>query len=74
MQSLDDVVKELDYAVNHKDKEAVLGFYEENSLLVIQPGRVARGKSEIADFFDYVFKFSIFRKISISSRRVINYC
>ncbi|MCK5312691.1 MAG: hypothetical protein KAJ62_11305 [Desulfobacteraceae bacterium] len=44
MQSLDDAVKELDLAVNNKDKEAVLSFYEEDSLLVMEPGRVMQGK------------------------------
>lgn len=33
MQSLDDIVKELDRAVNNKDKEAVLAFYEESSFI-----------------------------------------
>jgi len=59
MQSLDDVVKELDAALNKKDKEAVLSFYEEDSLLVMEPGRIAKGKSEIANFFDFIFNMDI---------------
>jgi len=44
MQTIDEAVKELYEAVNSKNIEAVLDFYEDEALLVIQPGRLARGK------------------------------
>jgi uncharacterized protein (TIGR02246 family) len=59
MNNLDDVVKELDRAVNNKDLGAVLDCYEEDAILVIEPGRIAHGKSEISDFFNNIFQMEI---------------
>ena len=49
----------IDEAVNSKNIEAVLDFYEDEALLVIQPGRVARGKPELRNFFEAVFDMNI---------------
>ena len=46
MNSLDNIVKELDKAVNDKDLEKVLSFYEEDAILVMEPGRIAKGKKK----------------------------
>ena len=59
MNSLDNIVKELDKAVNDKDLEKVLSFYEKDSILVMEPGRVAKGKAEIGQFFKYIFNMDI---------------
>ncbi|MCU7853348.1 MAG: hypothetical protein KZQ80_14190 [Candidatus Thiodiazotropha sp. (ex Monitilora ramsayi)] len=59
MDNLDDVVNELDKAVNSKNLDAVLDCYEEEAILVMEPGRVARGKAEISDFFKYIFRMDI---------------
>ena len=58
MQTIDEAVKELDEAVNNKNIEAVLDFYEDEALLVIQPGRIARGKLELRKFFEAVFNMN----------------
>jgi len=62
MESLDNVVEDLDAAVNRKDLETVLSYYEENAVLVMEPGRVARGISEIRGFFKVVFDMNISAK------------
>ena len=59
MQPIDEAVKELDEAVNSKNIEAVLDFYDDEALLVIQPGRIARGKLELRNFFEAVFDMNI---------------
>lgn len=59
MDDLDDVVKELDRAMNNQEFDAVLDSYEEEAILVMEPGRIARGKSEISDFYKYIFQMDI---------------
>jgi ketosteroid isomerase-like protein len=41
MQSPNDAIIELDAAVNSKNMGTVLGFYEDDALRVMQPGRAA---------------------------------
>jgi uncharacterized protein (TIGR02246 family) len=59
MEILDDLVKRLDDAVNNKRIDDVLDFYEDDALLVMEPGRVAKGKTEIRDFFQFVFTLDV---------------
>lgn len=51
----DDAVKKLDEAFGRSDLEAVLAFYEDDAVLVVEPGRLARGKQELKSFFSRVF-------------------
>ncbi len=46
MTELDEVVGELDSAVNRGDLEAVLSFYSDDAVMVVQPRQLARGKDE----------------------------
>jgi len=62
MQSLETVVEELDAAENSKDLEAVMSYYEEDAVLVMEPGRVVRGSAEIRGFFKVVFDMNISAK------------
>jgi len=48
-------VLDLDDAFTRKDLEAVLSFYEDSAVLVIEPGRLARGKEELRRVFAYLF-------------------
>ena len=50
-------VQRADHAINQRDMAALMDFYEEDASLVIQPGRVAHGKAEIAMAFEAIFKF-----------------
>ncbi|HEX9960887.1 MAG TPA: SgcJ/EcaC family oxidoreductase [Pyrinomonadaceae bacterium] len=55
-QSIEETVRKLDEAFNRRDIEAVLDFYEEDSVVVLEPNRLARGKAEIRAAFEWVFK------------------
>lgn len=55
-QSLEETVKKLDEAFNRRDIEAVMDFYEEDAVVVLEPGRLARGKAEIRAAFEWVFR------------------
>jgi ketosteroid isomerase-like protein len=45
-------VELLDKAFNEGDVKTVLGFYEEQAVLISEPGRVARGTEEIGRFLE----------------------
>jgi len=51
----DEAVKELDQAFARRDIEAVLAFYEDGAAVVVEPGRIARGKEELRKFFTQLF-------------------
>jgi uncharacterized protein (TIGR02246 family) len=53
--TIDEAVKKLDEAFGQFDLEAVLAFYEDDAVLVIEPGRLARGREELRAFFKRVF-------------------
>jgi uncharacterized protein (TIGR02246 family) len=50
-----EAVKELDDALERGDLEAVLSFYEDDAVVVVEPGRLAHGKKELRDFFTHLF-------------------
>ncbi|MGH7796733.1 MAG: YybH family protein [Candidatus Binatia bacterium] len=51
----DEAVKELDRAFARRDIEAVLAFYEDSAAVVVEPGRIVRGKEELRKFFTQLF-------------------
>jgi ketosteroid isomerase-like protein len=53
--SLEETVEMLDEAFNRGDIEAVLAFYEDEAVVVVEPGRLARGKVAIRAAFEFVF-------------------
>ena len=55
VHAIEEIVKKLDEAFGHSGLEAVLGFYEDDAILVAEPDRLARGKEEIERFFMHVF-------------------
>lgn len=55
--TVDEAVKKLDEAFSRSDLESVLAFYEDDAVLVVEPGRLARGKEELKRFFLHVFAF-----------------
>jgi uncharacterized protein (TIGR02246 family) len=44
-----DTVNQLVQAINRRDAETALGFYEPDAVLVTQPGHVARGAAQLRD-------------------------
>lgn len=53
-QSPLEVVGLLDQAFNSGDIEAILGFYEDGATVVLEPGRLARGKAELREAFEWM--------------------
>lgn len=54
-QSPDKAVELLDEAFNRGDLEAVLDFYEDDAVMVAEPGRLACGKDEIRAIYQWIF-------------------
>ncbi|HVG22284.1 MAG TPA: SgcJ/EcaC family oxidoreductase [Blastocatellia bacterium] len=54
MHSLEETVEEIDEAFNRGDVEAVLDFYEDGAVMVLEPGRLARGKDEMRRAFEAI--------------------
>jgi uncharacterized protein (TIGR02246 family) len=48
------VVELLDEAFNCGDIEAILDFYEDGAVMVIEPGRLATGKDELRRTFEWM--------------------
>jgi ketosteroid isomerase-like protein len=49
-------VELLDKAFNEGDLATVLSFYEEAAIVITEPGKSARGKEELKDFFERVMQ------------------
>jgi uncharacterized protein (TIGR02246 family) len=47
-------VEIVDRAFNSGDIDTILNFYEENAVVVTEPGKTARGKDELRSFFEQV--------------------
>jgi ketosteroid isomerase-like protein len=45
-------VELLDRAFNEGDLDAVLGFYDAAAVVVTEPGKLARGREELRNFFE----------------------
>lgn len=48
------VIELLDEAFNRGDVEAILGFYEDGAVVVVEPGKLATGKSELRRMFEWM--------------------
>lgn len=46
-----------DQAINQRDMAALMDFYAEDATLVIEPGRCAHGKQQIAKAFGAIFAY-----------------
>jgi uncharacterized protein (TIGR02246 family) len=53
---LEEMVEEVDRAFNRGDLEAVLDFYEDGAVIVLGPGRLARGKAELRRAFEFMLQ------------------
>jgi uncharacterized protein (TIGR02246 family) len=57
MHPLQAVVEQADAAINRQDLDAIIDFYDDDAVLVIAPGRLARGKAEIREAFIAIFAY-----------------
>jgi uncharacterized protein (TIGR02246 family) len=56
MDSPEQVVEMLDRAFNRGDLAAVLSFYEDEAVVVTEPGKMAGGTEELRSFFQQALK------------------
>lgn len=59
-QQLKDIISACDLAIQNEDFDTLINYYTEDSILVVKPGKIARGKEEIkrafiviANYFDH---------------------
>jgi uncharacterized protein (TIGR02246 family) len=57
-----EVVKLLDEAFNRGDVNAILEFYEDHAVMVVEPGRLARGKEELRNTFENIVRSKVSTK------------
>ena len=50
-------IERADQAINQRDMAALMDFYAEDATLVIEPGRCAHGKEQIAKAFGAIFAY-----------------
>ena len=55
-RSPEHVVELLDRAFNDHDIDTVIGFYEDEAVVVTEPGRTVRGRAELRNFFEHAMK------------------
>lgn len=48
-------IEQADAAINGRDLPALMDFYTEDATLVVEPGRLARGREQIAQAFEAIF-------------------
>lgn len=53
-QSVEEIVEKMDEAFNRGDVEAVLDFYEDEAVVVLEPGRIAQGKERLREALQFV--------------------
>ena len=53
-----EVVEKLDAAFNRKDVDAVLEFYDDEAILVVEPGKCVSGKKALRKIFEKVFELN----------------
>ncbi|MEM1388595.1 MAG: SgcJ/EcaC family oxidoreductase [Pseudomonadota bacterium] len=51
------LIKQADIAIGAEDFDALIGFYAEDAVLVVQPGQMARGKAQIKKAFAAIAKY-----------------
>jgi uncharacterized protein (TIGR02246 family) len=52
-----EAIRKADKAIDQRDIEALMDFYEEDATLVVEPGRYAHGKAQIAEAFRAIFAY-----------------
>lgn len=50
------LIKQADNAISAQDFDALMGFYADDAVLVVQPGQVAKGKPQIREAFVAIAK------------------
>ena len=51
-----ELIKQADKAITNEDFDALMAFYADDAVLVVQPGQTARGKTQIRQAFEAIAK------------------
>ena len=51
-----ELIKQADKAITSEDFDALMAFYADDAVLVVQPGLIARGKTQIRQAFEAIAK------------------
>lgn len=51
-----DLIRQADHAITAEDFDALMQFYADDAVLVVQPGQIARGKPQIRMAFEAIAK------------------
>ncbi len=51
-----ELIKQADKAITDEDFDALMAFYADDAVLVVQPGKIARGKTQIRQAFEAIAK------------------
>ena len=52
-----ELIKQADLAIKNEDFDHLMDFYSDDAILVVRPGKIARGKKEIKEAFIKIAKY-----------------
>lgn len=57
MEVIKELIKQADLAIKNEDFDHLMDFYGDDAILVVRPGKIARGKKEIKEAFIKIAKY-----------------
>ena len=57
MEVIKELIKQADLAIKNEDFDHLMDFYSDDAILVVRPGKIARGKKEIKEAFIKISKY-----------------
>lgn len=57
MKIIKELIKQADLAIKNEDFNHLMDFYSDDAILVVRPGKIARGKKEIKEAFIKIAKY-----------------
>ena len=57
MEVIKELIKQADLAIKNEDFDHLMDFYSDDAILVVRPGKIARGKKEIKEAFIKIAKY-----------------
>ena len=57
MEVIKELIKQADLAIKNEDFDHLMDFYSDDAILVVRPGKIARGKKEIKEAIIKIAKY-----------------
>ena len=57
MEVIKELIKQADLAIKNEDFDHLMDFYSDDAILVVRPGKIARGKKELKEAFIKIAKY-----------------